>query len=744
MACPILSIRPSRSPTAFRILNTRIRGQQMRCFRRCSGERDCQTLWTYSCRDHSPTSKFQQSVPPNEFARGRRRTSTLTARGSANSFFDRLPCGGNDISIRSESTSSVYYDNTLPWEEWFPPEEYENPWSNKHLEPLDNVFLDNQSRFVLQLLQDMYQISLARRKDRITTQRCNAVISKLLDDSNITSARNDGGRDSTQKRHSHRIKQHADRAYAILLAMEMFLPLQEQFQHTKLPVPLPVPNHETYWSVLKLYASRYLHGDRDVPMRCRAIVERMREFSSSPMSSPLVQKHRLELKPGSLHYNLVLAAWANSKDPRRPLEAAQLLYHLHTQEAEGAGNFIDASSYSHAFRACLSLDKRGQVLTPEFKELAPEVAVRLWTALLRQHEDSTSEGETHQHLGDENGRQAGDEAGEEMMDRYPKPIENNVPDARGKILMNHGQFPVDYQDGENHVLSVINNAIGVQNYISDSDLFEVIPKNSDHAVFNVKDPVFRQLKLAQLALQKKNGGRYEMVEAATNNNKRKKAQEKVIESFQQLLLQDEGIFIASTYTNDVDGKSVGHCFMFNAGSGSIADRTATTVPKQVQNLSETQANKMMKSFGYHSLRYVYVLKVKLKDVEAGHVEHFIGPENDRKEIETHPIDTVEDPTSPKVIAFTSFLYAHFLRACRNFDNRDSKRDAVVAQVFRDCCTRGKVNPHVLHEFLNLASPRLQREILGKYGLGDGSDPLVLVRRIPPNWIEHADGDKYNW
>ena len=72
--------------------------------------------------------------------------------------------------------------------------------------------------------------------------------------------------------------------------------------------------------------------------------------------------------------------------------------------------------------------------------------------------------------------------------------------------------------------------------------------------------------------------------------------------------------------------------------------------------------------GFRSLRDVYAVTVKLKDVEDGFVDHFIGPEKDRKNLETDPRETEVEPTSLPPITLTSFLYVHFgltagLRRC---------------------------------------------------------------------------------
>jgi hypothetical protein len=478
--------------------------------------------------------------------------------------------------------------------------EYEavNPWDTVAFPPLDHVALDNESRFLLQLLQDMFQITLARRQDRLSTERCNAMIAKLSG-SNVSSSVGSGGGGSNTttttkgrngKRPNHQstmittaasptssssfassyattnsqqLELRAHRAHAILQAMEAFLPLHA-LCHTErllLPVPLPIPNHETYWSVLKLHANKYLHGTRDIPLTCQAIVERMHRLSSSLLNTnsnsnnnpnSVSQQQQEDFQPSVFPWNLVLAAWANSQDPQRPVEAAQLLYQLHLQSSPSGGPpLTDASSFSHTLRACSSLTQRGQVTTPEFAMLAREVAVRVWTALLREQQQA-----------------------------QPPPSPRLV--------------------------------------------------------------------------QPKSGG-------------------------------GEPLSSASSST-----------------SSSLL-------------------------------------------------------------------------TTNNSVVLDSFLHVHFLRACRNFPTDDPRRDRVVGQTFRECCQRGKVNPHVLQEFMTVASLPLQQELLGPYfkttsTMGgntsnnenpdqDGNqlqqqpkykrgntrmDPLVLIRKVPFAWVEHADGNKFAW
>ena len=135
-----------------------------------------------------------------------------------------------------------------------------------------------------------------------------------------------------------------------------------------LPIPLPLATHETYWSMLCLYASKFLHGtaERNAPQRCFDLVQRMKD------------SQRLSLQPTSVHWNQVLSAYANSGDDERPLKAAQLLYQLDEQ------GLTDASSFSHTLRCCVSMSSREQRSTKAFEDLAVSVAVRVWRGL-QQH-----------------------------------------------------------------------------------------------------------------------------------------------------------------------------------------------------------------------------------------------------------------------------------------------------------------------------------------------------------------------
>lgn len=250
----------------------------------------------------------------------------------------------------SSNETSQYNPNTT-WKKWFNSPEYINAWSDD-IEPLNGApVLDGHSRMVLDLLNRMYQIGLTKTNDRVTTERVHTILQQLEDWPAKTTT-------------SESIWQRAERGRVLLEAMEKF----EEFRDVPhLPLTLPLPTHETYWRVLRIYSSKFLSGwtakNHDVPAICRGIVQRMQDSG------------RLELQPSVLHWNQVLCAHANSNKEKRSLQAAELLYEL---ERKG---MADASSFSHALRACSALTVRDQKSTPEFVELAIPVAQRIWTGL---------------------------------------------------------------------------------------------------------------------------------------------------------------------------------------------------------------------------------------------------------------------------------------------------------------------------------------------------------------------------
>jgi hypothetical protein len=241
------------------------------------------------------------------------------------------------------------YDESTDWRDWFQSPEYVNAWSDE-IERLDDApVVDGQSRMVLDLLNKLYQVGLTKTVDRVTTERVHAVLQQLED---------------LPQQTTKSMWQRAERGRALLEAMEQFDELRYE---SGLPLSLPLPTHETYWRILRMYSSKYLHGakakNQNVPQICHDMVQRMQDSGY------------LELQPTAMHWNQVLSAYANSTSEARPLEAATLLYELDSK------GMTDASSFSHALRACSALAARHQTATPKFVEIAIPVAQRIWSGL---------------------------------------------------------------------------------------------------------------------------------------------------------------------------------------------------------------------------------------------------------------------------------------------------------------------------------------------------------------------------
>lgn len=268
----------------------------------------------------------------------RQSTHPLRAFSSSLRVHEKQRLGNSDASTQAGGDL---------WMEWSQNPEYRNAWSND-IEPLNaDPLLDRQSRFLLDLLNKLYQVGLTKTVDRVTTPRIHAMIKKLeaIPDQSIES-----------------MWQRAERARVLLEAMELFHDFRDE---TKLPIALPLPNHETYWRVLRMYGSKYLRGNlqQDAPAVSRDIVQRME------------RSNRLELQPTAIHWNQVLSAYANSLDGARPFKAAQLVYELNDK------GLADGSSFSHALRACVSMSTRQQSTSARFEDMAIKVANKLWSGL---------------------------------------------------------------------------------------------------------------------------------------------------------------------------------------------------------------------------------------------------------------------------------------------------------------------------------------------------------------------------
>jgi pentatricopeptide repeat protein len=77
----------------------------------------------------------------------------------------------------------------------------------------------------------------------------------------------------------------------------------------------------------------------------------------------------------------------------------------------------------------------------------------------------------------------------------------------------------------------------------------------------------------------------------------------------------------------------------------------------------------------------------------------------------------------------SSCYGMFLKACANLMPESRKRDAVVENVFRKCCSDGLVDEFVLSEFERASSASLQLELLGGF--------LEDDVRVPEEWSKNV-------
>eukprot|EP00934_Nitzschia_sp_Nitz4_P008041 Nitzschia sp. Nitz4//scaffold325_size20118//14273//15415//NITZ4_008704-RA/size20118-processed-gene-0.30-mRNA-1//-1//CDS//3329547905//8031//frame0 len=248
----------------------------------------------------------------------------------------------------SSTATCSQEDSMAQYVDCFDTPEYLNPWSTQDVLPVEeDAVLDQQSRFLLYLLQQLYQVSLTKTVDRVTTPRIHVMMNRL---------------EQLPGKSSQTMWQRAERARALLEAMELFEPLRKE---RYLPVELPLPTRETYWRVLRMYGSKYLHGslEQDAASHCLNIVKRMHN------------SNLLELQPTSLHWNYVLSAYANSSDENRPKKAAELLYSLDSKK------LTDGSSFSHALRSCVSLSARQQETSVRFEQLGLLVGQRIWNGL---------------------------------------------------------------------------------------------------------------------------------------------------------------------------------------------------------------------------------------------------------------------------------------------------------------------------------------------------------------------------
>jgi hypothetical protein len=227
--------------------------------------------------------------------------------------------------------------STTSWGSLFPQHHRVNAWSTS-IPSLDDIFLDKSSRYLLQLLNTLY-LDLERREsfDRATTARCNRILDQL---------------------NASKLLGRANRADEILRNMELFYVWGKEDR-----VKPPLPDGETYFKVLRIFAS-----DPSSPDRALAIVESMME--------KYTYHGQLDVLPNVVHWNQVLSCWAISNRSDKAINSAKILVRMKSE------NIFDISSYFHVLRAC-----HDDALDDESKTLAAHVAIKVFKDLRRNQKE---------------------------------------------------------------------------------------------------------------------------------------------------------------------------------------------------------------------------------------------------------------------------------------------------------------------------------------------------------------------
>lgn len=93
------------------------------------------------------------------------------------------------------------------------------------------------------------------------------------------------------------------------------------------------------------------------------------------------------------------------------------------------------------------------------------------------------------------------------------------------------------------------------------------------------------------------------------------------------------------------------------------------------------------------------------------------------------VDCINDLRESPMLSPNPVSYGLFLRSCNQLMPASDKREAVVENIFRKCCSDGQVGQFVLHELSQVASPGLCRKLLG----GDMDEGVS----IPMEWSRNA-------
>ena len=270
------------------------------------------------------------------------------------------------------STSASSGDISKEWRDIFqfrdidPKIIHENPWdlAVSSLAPLSYPAVDTTSRHVIQLLQELYLSGRPRSADRITTQRCNAALKRLV-----------------------QVQGGAERAHDILETMKIFssyneneslrYPQQRQRrpqQEGRQPIELPLPDRDTYRHVL------HAESRGGNPLRAHAMVQELERLYT--------EEGQLEFKPHVFHWNCVLLAWKESSNWERSVHAAKLLFELHAKDRE----LLNATSYITLLRICGHGHENEKAAI-----LGANVAIKLWKVVMEEdpHEEEIRELPSH-------------------------------------------------------------------------------------------------------------------------------------------------------------------------------------------------------------------------------------------------------------------------------------------------------------------------------------------------------------
>ena len=282
--------------------------------------------------------------------------------------------------------------SSTDWKDWFRPgPRHGCPWDTNPvtawLQPLDDEALDISTRHAVQLLQEFYKTGgRPRTMDIITTQRCNALLQKLVDYSMSTSSLQDTG-----ARH---------RADAILQAMQLFDETRLARAHSQSPPPprieylFPHPNIQTFNLVLRVFANS--------PSTTRAVPDRALELCQALQHwHQVLADNDSSYQPiTAFHYNCVLNAWRLCRESwQTPAHAARVFLEEMTPTTR------DSSSFVIMFKICAQAQYPQQETVPpavkeqqQAKELGGLVAIKIWQDVVADDESLELKSHVYTHF----------------------------------------------------------------------------------------------------------------------------------------------------------------------------------------------------------------------------------------------------------------------------------------------------------------------------------------------------------